>query len=298
MAKRKYNNQTIWLKRHRVNNDGVIERYCASCDTWKEEIEENFYLKNKKNPEKGFSGECKICSVKRTESNTAKKHDEVVAKISEYNRQHPEDCRRRRRKHYENNKKKERERTKQFFENNPEKSRQYSNKHRNHDITAKEWVNCKNTFDNRCAYCGLHINEHLVPRGDKIINMDLHKEHVDDEGYNDVRNCVPCCQSCNSKKGNYTIYELLEINTIKEFTQEKLNKILWWTTEGYKEYIEPKPPYRITRSRTNDENKKFHYQYELWSVNEKRDYKDLIFTANKKNEIKNYIINKNINFLS
>ena len=118
MTKRKRNNQKVWLKRHRINDYGVIERYCASCDTWKEECEEYFYLANKSKPENGFSGECKLCSVKRTESNTAKKHDEVVSKISEYNKIHADEQRKRRRKHYEENKQKERQRTVIFIQNN------------------------------------------------------------------------------------------------------------------------------------------------------------------------------------
>jgi hypothetical protein len=278
-----------WYESHRVNENEVIERKCSGCGEWMEENDINYYLKNKSHPEKGFSPECRPCSSKRTQANTAKKHDEVVAYISEYNKIHADEQRKRRRKHYEENKEKERQRTVIFIKNNPDKSKKYRDNHRNHDITDSEWHNCKNKFDNKCAYCGLSIEKHTRMYGGKLQYIDLHKEHVDDNGANDIRNCVPCCGSCNSTKGNYTIYELLEMNAIPEFTEEKLAKIIWWTTEGYKDYIEDKPPYKITRRRIKLEDNTYKNQNELWTVDEYRDLIECIAIADTRKELTPYI---------
>ena len=46
------------------------------------------------------------------------------------------------------------------------KARKYADKHRNHEISEKEWMHCKNFFkdkegDQVCAYCGKKITESL-----------------------------------------------------------------------------------------------------------------------------------------
>jgi len=63
---------------------------------------------------------------------------------------------------------------------------------------------------------------HIV---DYLLKNILHKEHVDDNGANDLSNCVPSCQSCNSTKNLKTLEEIIELKIIEKFTQEKYNKI-------------------------------------------------------------------------
>ena len=95
----------------------------------------------------------------------------------------------------------------EWCRNNPDKVKKY-NKNRqekNHNITNKEWDTCKIYFNNCCAYCGLPIEEHLIKRKNKIINMDFHKEHVVYGGKDNLKNCVPSCGTCNSEKWEYSL---------------------------------------------------------------------------------------------
>lgn len=162
----------------------------------------------------------------------------------------------------------------------PEKCREYSKMHRNHDITEKEWKGCLSVFNNQCVYCGLPFEKHIMKRNGKDILMRLHKDHVDDEGCNDLRNAVPSCQSCNSRKHQDSLDEWYPKQ--KFFTAERYNKIIWWTMEGYKEYIEEKPPYRILKEK-NEDNGKFHFN--LWSVDEMRNIVDIIATKDKRKDL-------------
>jgi len=165
----------------------------------------------------------------------------------------------------------------------------YSDKHRVHDITEEEWRGCLIAFNNTCAYCGLPIEEHIIKRNGKYIIMKFHKEHVDDKGYNDLRNGVPSCRSCNSSKHTSSLEEWYFKQ--KFFSMDRYIKILWWTNEEYKDYIEEKPPYRIVKKK-NDDNNKFHH--ELWSVDEMRNFIEIITTGIKKEDINIYIANNNL----
>lgn len=58
---------------------------------------------------------------------------------------------------------------------------------------------------------------------------------------NELDNCVPSCQSCNSSKAQYTLEEWYNPNNDRRggevFTQERLDKIIKWTTEDYKQSV-------------------------------------------------------------
>lgn len=179
---------------------------------------------------------------------------------------------------------------KEYWKKNKHKNKQYTENHRKHDIINKEWVACKNFFkDDKgiqvCAYCGLPLENHYRIYADKLQKIDFNKEHVDHEGYNDIRNCVPSCNSCNSTKRTRPIQELFDSGDIPEFTQDKYNKIIQWCTDEYKKYIEEKPPYIIKRSRVYNENGTYNMKHELWSVDEKRNMVECIAIRDKKKEI-------------
>jgi len=175
----------------------------------------------------------------------------------------------------------------------PEKAKMYQEKHRQHDITEKEWRDCLKVFDNTCAYCGLPHKQHIIKRMGKYITMKFHKEHVDDKGYNDLRNAVPACQRCNSSKHQ----DSLDKWYLKQkfFSIDKYNFIVWWTTEGYKDYIDDKPPYRIVKKK-NEDNNKFHH--ELWTVDVYRNMVEYVDRRKTKKEIEQDIKNGIIDILS
>jgi 5-methylcytosine-specific restriction endonuclease McrA len=167
---------------------------------------------------------------------------------------------------------------KQWQIENPDRVRELAKKHRNHDITDKEWDDCLKVFNYSCCYCS--ITQIEAKKRDKQV---LHKDHVDDKGYNDVRNAAPACRSCNDKKWQHDMEEWFRQQEF--FTEEKLEFIKWWITEGYKDYIEDKPPYKVTRSRIYKEDGSYKLQHELWTVDEQRNMLERIKIASSKKEI-------------
>lgn len=59
------------------------------------------------------------------------------------------------------------------------------------DFTAEQWREMKTAYGNRCVYCGKKCTrltmDHIIP--------------ISQGGNHTMRNIVPACQSCNSKKG-------------------------------------------------------------------------------------------------
>jgi len=186
-------------------------------------------------------------------------------------------------------KKRERGYYKEYYSRPEVKERKYGSKHRDHDITEAEWIHCKDYFKDNdgdwcCAYCGKKAQNNIIKRyidgGEKLITIDLHKEHNDDEGANDLRNCLPACQSCNSNKWTFDFEDWYRQQEF--FNQDRYDKIIKWTTEDYKLYIENKPPYRVRKKR-NEDNNKFHH--ELWSVDEMRNMVEILATGVKKKDL-------------
>ncbi|WP_143786577.1 MULTISPECIES: HNH endonuclease [Paenibacillus] len=102
-----------------------------------------------------------------------------------------------------------------------------------HNISVEEWKSCKLYFDNSCAYCGLDIKKHLIKRNGKEIKSDLHREHVDDNGANDLSNCIPACVSCNSQKWKFGLEEWYAIeNPI--YSELRYKRIVKWLDSDYK----------------------------------------------------------------
>lgn len=170
---------------------------------------------------------------------------------------------------------------KREYDRRPEvKARKYSNRHRNHDIAEREWLDCKQYFGNKCAYCGLPIEEHWVTYKGTTKLGDFHKEHKDDDGANDLRNCIPSCESCNSKKWKFLFEEWYRKQEF--FTQERYDRIIKWCTEDYKLYIINRPPYKIIKKKNKDDNK-FHH--ELWSMDEQRNIIECVATSKNRKDL-------------
>lgn len=169
----------------------------------------------------------------------------------------------------------------EWSKKNPEKCREYTRKHRIHDITENEWRKELEVFNYECAYCGMTQEKSKI-----IHNQKLHKEHVDCNGYNDLRNAVPACRSCNSIKHEDSLDEWYNdewYNKDKKFfTKERYDKIIWWITEGYKDYIEDKLPYIIRKKKDIETGKFYHH---LWSVDEMRNTIDILATEVKKRDL-------------
>ena len=266
--------------------NGVKERRCSKCKEWFPETTEYYYMHNKSKPERGYQSECKKCAIKRSDkiqkdnpertkyykdSHYYKNIDIWVDRQRIYNKKHAEQIA---------------IKEKEWAKNNPDKMKRYAQNryHHNHDISTKEWKACQEYFNYVCAYCGKTLEQQY-----KQNNHQFHKEHVDHEGYNDVRNCVPACTNCNSTKKEKTIEHLFNINIISTFTQDRYDKIMLWCNEDYKQYIEEKPPYKIKHSRIYREDGTYYLQAELWIVDNKRNFIKCIATEVKKKDLNLHI---------
>lgn len=129
-------------------------------------------------------------------------------------------------------------RYKEWQNSNKNKTNEYNQKHRNHDITDEEWIACKTYFNNSCAYCELHIDDHYIIFAGKMKHTDLHREHVDDKGENDLSNCVPSCRNCNSSKHTSELDDWYNDESNINYTENRYEKIFKWLTEDYKKYID------------------------------------------------------------
>lgn len=262
--------------------DNIIYKKCSKCPeetAWKPMTEDYFY-KWKYSTLDEYHSNCIECTLKyRKERNKLlevkeaqhirrlKYREENLEKEIEYNK----NWRSENREHAT-------EYTADYMKNNPEKQKLYAEKHRQHDISTEEWNKCLKVFNSLCAYCG--ISEKEAKERDK---QRLHKEHVDSDGYNDLRNGVPSCRGCNDSKWKHDMETWFRKQSF--FSEERLEKILWWCEEGYKDYIEEKLPYRITRSRINIEDGTYIYRHELWTVDEKRNFKECIIEGISKKDV-------------
>jgi len=130
---------------------------------------------------------------------------------------------------------------KEYLLGNKDKTRGYTQKRKvkNHKISKKEWEDAKNYFNNSCSYCGLPASEHSRIYSGKIQKCDLHKEHVIDDGRNDLKNCIPSCARCNSSKHTKTLNEFYNPSN-PDYTYERYHKIYMWMRYDSKKYIKQK----------------------------------------------------------
>jgi hypothetical protein len=215
----------------------IIEmKHCKKCDNDYPKTEEYFYKQKSNKCKSGYylQSQCKECT-KKLYKNWRKKNPDKVK----------ENCKRQaskeeRKKYVRKYAKEQRESgyQKEYQQKYPDKMKIYSqnHQHKEHNITEEEWKMCKEYFNNNCAYCGLPIEEHFMKYNGSLRKSDLHKEHVDNNGSNDLSNCIPSCQSCNSQKWEFEFDKWYNENN-PNFTQERYDKIIKWLNEDYIIYI-------------------------------------------------------------
>lgn len=275
--------QEKFNKEHKLIN-GVDHKFCNKHqiffqeeDPWFPATTEYFYY-NEKNSTDHLHPECKKCGSKKAYINILGNYDNFKETLKTYRQSEKG----RKQEKEKNARLKEKGSRKKWWQDNPDKLKVYGEKHRQHDITEKEWQANLKYFDYQCAYCGLPMEKHIVERNGKYIVISLHKEHKDDKGYNDIRNCVPACGSCNSGKRAKTFDEFFERGFVEGFTQERYNKIIQWITEDYKLYIVDKSPYRVIKKKNENDNK-FHWN--LWSVDEMRNTIEVLASEVKRKDL-------------
>lgn len=210
----------------------LTQKICIECKKYFPMDNIHFY-KNNSSKDK-LNSYCIPCTFKRSrkwvEENPDKYEEQKKRKVENRTEEQKE---------YIRNYKRREGYCKEWQRNNKDKIKGYQayrEMHKKHEITKYEWLSCKEYFNNSCAYCGLPQEQHFRLHYGEMKNFDLHKEHVDHNGLNDLSNCIPSCQSCNSSKGKHELEHWYN-NDNKKFTQERLEKIKEWLNRDYQAYI-------------------------------------------------------------
>jgi len=251
---------------------GVEYKQCKDCLEWFEMNNDNFGTDNKNKDKYNMS--CIKCHKEYGHKYYINNKEKQVAQALEWRKKNHEKYKismhKTRAKPKSLLRDKERSRTyreegkaSNWFKNNPDKVKKYRLLHKYHIISKKEWIDCKNYFNNTCAYCGLKIKDHFITRLGVTKNGDFHKEHRIHNGSNYLDNCIPSCGICNSSKRAKTLDEWYPKQEF--FTKTRYNKIIKWYTDDHKLYINTKLPYKIIKKK-NEDNSKFHH--ELWTIDD------------------------------
>jgi 5-methylcytosine-specific restriction endonuclease McrA len=125
-------------------------------------------------------------------------------------------------------------RFREWQRNNKDKLMIYaeSRSNKTHEISDTERINCKQYFNFECAYCGLHEDIHKETQG-----QQLHMDHVDCSGANDLSNNIPACRPCNSSKGDKLFEDWYSEDNV-DYTKERLDKIIEWLNGDYLKVME------------------------------------------------------------
>lgn len=230
--------------------EGIEYKMCKKCLVWF--VMNERFFKVQPGQKDGFSSKCRSCQEEYNHNRYMRNREKEIAnskkwqaenpdKVEKYWRKQNEERNPHRIKYKREQAKLSRERghVKRWCQENPDRVKFYMDKrqHKNHKINKTEWNNCKKYFNYTCAYCGLHISEHYYTRNGITKLGDFHKEHVDNEGLDDLSNCVPSCRSCNDRKWKFPL-EMWYNEDNERYSQERYDKIIQWITEDYKQYVE------------------------------------------------------------
>ncbi len=213
-----FSKKRSYSETHKIIND-MLYKICYDCDCWFLLNKDNFHKNNVSKD--GFMNYCKKCNLIRLYAWQDNNRDKMKAAFIKCDSSE-------KRKEIKRKLSKERNENGKYdlwAQNDKEKTNQYSKNrglHKLHKISKNEWRQCKEYFDNLCAYCGIGQKENY-----ELYNQDFCKDHFDNDGSNDIKNCVPACKGCNGKKWMFEFSEWYnKENPI--FSFDRLEKILSW----------------------------------------------------------------------
>jgi len=232
---------------HRINENGELEKWCNHHEElfpeenpWMSCTEEYFY-KNRTSKRDGLNTYCKKCAKAKSLKNRWDNIDRSRETSKQWNRKNVDVIEKANKKYRKTKIKEKQEYQSNYYKLHPDKLKGYNEtrNHKNHNITEKEWEDCKKYFNHRCCYCDLKIEEHYIVRKGIRKLGDFHKEHADHFGENNLSNCIPSCGSCNSSKWEFPLDNwYTEENSV--FSQNRYNKIMEWLNGDYEQFIESK----------------------------------------------------------
>lgn len=204
----------------------ISKKQCTKCKETFPATTQHFYKSGKEK----LSSWCKTCQNGQAKKYYAENREEGIINRRKHYYENQDYYTNFASNWYKNNKKQAKDKLKKWQKDNPEKVKDYNQKrkHKKHKITLKEWNACKEYFNFECAYCGTSEEEHK-----KQHKQQLHKEHVIHEGRDDIKNCVPSCRSCNSKKHIYTLNNWYNSSN-PDYTKERYLKICQWVRHDCK----------------------------------------------------------------
>lgn len=235
-------------QKHKILN-GKEYKLCSKCNEWKLMDEKHFYKWNRSSD--GFNAQCIDCSIKYAHKRR-KEHGDIVRANEKKGYYKTKEKHLATIKNYQNKndevKQHIRKYQKGYRQTHIEMLRKHSKKRhkKKHIMEDSEWIACKNFFDNTCAYCGSPLEEQFMERNGEIISCDLDKEHVIDNGKNDIKNCIPSCRTCNDIKKKKTLNQFYNPRN-PNYTYERYHRIYLWLRYEYKKYIMPKRRYKNQR---------------------------------------------------
>lgn len=215
--------------------DGVVYKRCSSCKEWIENTLDNYYKWS--GAKDGLHAACKKCHIEQSKKRQKAGGEELLATKRKWYRENRDLHRGRAKRWDDANKEWRKEYNREYRKQNTEKVNSYSRSYqarKAHDISASEWKNCLRYFNHSCAYCGMNQKEHKKKYG-----VGLHKEHLVNDGRNNLKNTVPSCQTCNSEKNVHSFNNWYNPSNPK-YNRLRYLKIYYWIKDHCHMFIEKK----------------------------------------------------------
>jgi hypothetical protein len=176
-------------RRKRRNDYKHIEgrfKICKDCNTLHEATPENFF--RNKDSRDGLLNKCKKCSLKAADPEAYKRRDkEKKNEIQKrYRRKHKNKINQKHKEYKTLNKEKLKKKNVIYSQR-----RRASERFTYSDFSYEQWMDCKDSFNNECAYCG----EKKELTQDHFIPLSKGGEYT-------INNIVPSCRSCNCSKSD------------------------------------------------------------------------------------------------
>lgn len=178
----------------------VTEKRCTKCGNT------GLFYTDKRRPD-GLKCWCKKCFLESSQKYNHQHPEKLAESSRKYKATHPEKIRKWQIDNPEKSRKADQkwrknhpeqclEKVRKWAKANPEKTREYNRNRRARidgnggKITAQEWVDLKEKYNNTCLCCGRSDVEMTL---DHVVPLIL-------GGKNVIENAQPLCKSCNCKK--------------------------------------------------------------------------------------------------